>query len=284
MVKNFSQSDCKEQKKDELGMEKDISLEVGPASEERPASIENFKIQVNTLEQKLTEREGEIELLRMDLEDKKMYIRKIRKNAQDQKTQLDRIQNQLKKCEQEKRALNDKVDELTEELTEKMRLLDKSNQVIAALQQENGLLREGMDDFASKKAHQWASRLMKILPKLSALAGYEPQAIIGLSPESVMEIFLQEASDMLGKIYPFPETHELENDLDSGSLILRVMLDDQNWEKLPKMYDWGTESPLEDYHPGQELRFRLLRRGWRTKNEILVRAEVTTWFEVNPSA
>jgi chromosome segregation ATPase len=212
--------------------------------------------------QALAERLEGMEKEKQDLERKNDRLndslRKLRNKSRRQGQANKKLKNQLDTLEGEHEALRWELETCCS---------DKEVLVLEIEQIEEKAEREKLEC-----GLRFAKELSPLLADLSDLSGLEPESVKGLKPRSVLEklkAWMVQATEE--SLVPFPSKGEM-----SADHTLYVDPDEVGMEPLMEKYDWQPDHPFEGLPVGERRRrFRVLRRGWRIGESILVRAHVT---------
>lgn len=139
------------------------------------------------------------------------------------------------------------------------------------------------DELVNKKsiiAHEWASQLVDVLRKLASLAEEDPEPIRGLKPQAVYE----ELKDWMGnafgeKLRIIPTKNETKLD-DLNRPVITLDAETQGLENLKRLYDWMPDKPFDSSDSDkQKATFRVLQRGWKVGDQVLLPAKLTLLTE-----
>jgi chromosome segregation ATPase len=211
--------------------------------------------------QALTERLQSVEGEKQDLERKNdqlgASLQKLRDRHRSQERANKRLRKRIDTIEGEHETLKRELDTCRS---------DKEVLVLEINQVEEKAKREKLEC-----GLRFARELSPLLVDLSDLSGLEPEAVKGLKPRSVLEklrAWVEQVTEE--NPVPFPSKGEMLADH-----MLCLDPDEAGIEALIEMYDWRPDHPFEGLPVGERSRhFRLLRRGWRIGDDVLVRAQV----------
>ena len=239
------------------------------------------KIAATTAEANLL---NDVEVIKSQLEKLEEENQSLSEKLKKTETQVRSIRQkkiwERKKLDKARKVAEAQCDDLRKELSQFEERIHSLEFEHDALRSDKEVLRIEYEKFEEKARReqdhaQWEImvQLSDYLSKLSALAGKEPQEVKGLNIESVYKDLLDWLTDSIGeKPKPFPMSKECDVD---GTLWLDA--DQQNLELLTEMYDWSNERPFENLPSGERMiPFRVMRRGWRVKDGVLMRARVAS--------
>lgn len=254
--------------------------------------------------------EGEKQQLAQDLEGAREEKKELAERLEGEKEQLTQelesarkenqaLAEQLGSLEKEKQSLErkkDRLDDSLRKLGNKSRRQDRAhkklqNQLVTlegdyetrgqelercrsdreVLVLEIGQVEEKAKREKLEYGLRCAKELSPLLVNLSDLSGLEPKSVKGLKPRSVLEklkAWMEQATGA-GPV-PFPSKGEMQADH-----TLYLDPDEAGIEALMEIYDWQPSHPFEGLAVGdRRRRFRVLRRGWRAGEDILIRVQV----------
>ncbi len=247
-------------------------------------------------QQKIKGLEREIERLNQENSTYRQRLEDLERLLNQKNEQVRQTQNYLRRLEQEKKLwqaekeeykrriklLQEEKEALRSQLEEEKKISEERDRIIQEVQRQNDIIRAEMAIRVREQLAEQMDRMLRILPEISSLAGREPQKIIGLNADHVLNHLVEELSRFFGEIHPFPSDRELILSEESDGSILEIVITEENLDKVGLLYDWGNEKVCSDFKNGQRLRFRLLRRGWRTDEQVLVPAAVTLVERLDP--
>jgi chromosome segregation ATPase len=234
----------------------------------------------------LTERlEGEKEQLTQELESAREEsqvlagrLESVEKGKQDLERKKDRLNDNLRNCRNKSRRqdrvhkkLQKQLATLEGDCEALRRELEMCRSAKAVLVLESDQIKEKAKREKLEYGLRSARDLASLLVNLSDLSGLEPKSVKGLKPRSVFEDLKAWMEQATGEsLVPFPSMGEMQADH-----TLYLDPDEAGIEALMEVYDWYPDRPFEGLPVGKRRRhFRVLRRGWRVGEDILIRVQV----------
>jgi chromosome segregation ATPase len=220
----------------------------------------------------------ELESARQEVQVLADRLTSVEEEKQNLEEKNDRLSGSLRKLENKSRGqdqsnkkLKSRLHALEEEHKNLNRELETCRSDKDVLVREVGQIEEKAQRERLKYGLRFVRELSPILADLSDLSGLEPESVKGLKPRSVLEKLKAWVEQATGESpVPFPSKGEMQADH-----TVYLDPDEAGIEALMKIYDWQPDRPFEGFPVGKRRRrFRVLRRGWRVGENILIRVQV----------
>jgi len=228
----------------------------------------------------------QLEPIRVDLEkvqslEEELQRQKKRNHEHERdkiklKNELSRFEQQLKGNQKILYETRQELDQTRQEKEEVQKSIEVGNHVIESLNEQLAKLQEQMSQAKHLVGIEWVKELAFVLPKLSSLAGLEPESVKGLKPRAIYEMFLDWMEKVFGeRPKPFPNKKQLLGG-DAKNPKISLDADQDDLGALLKFYDWSPDHPFEDLMEGSRRRkFRILHWGWKVNEIVLVQATIS---------